>query len=61
MSRQVSLLEPDQSARATDAAQRTQAWERQRESARRCRECPLFANATQTVWGEGPILSLIHI
>ena len=55
MSRQVSLLEPDQSARATDAAQRTQAWERQRESARRCRECPLFANATQTVWGEGPI------
>jgi DNA polymerase len=55
MSRQVSLPEPDQSARATDAAQRTQAWERQRESARRCRECPLFANATQTVWGEGPI------
>jgi uracil-DNA glycosylase len=42
-------------ARAGDVAQREQAWARQREAAGRCRECPLFAHATQTVWGEGPI------
>lgn len=37
------------------AADRTQLWEQQRHSAGACRECPLFAHATQTVWGEGPI------
>ena len=42
-------------ARADDVAQREQAWAQQRDAARRCRECPLFANATQTVWGEGPV------
>src|SRR5688572_1758863 len=42
-------------ARAGDVAQREQAWAQQRDTAGRCRECPLFANATQTVWGEGPI------
>src|SRR5688572_12626541 len=41
-------------ARAGDVAQREQAWAQQRDTAGRCRECPLFANATQTVWGEGP-------
>jgi uracil-DNA glycosylase family protein len=40
---------------AHDVAQREQAWAQQRDAARRCRECPLFANATQTVWGEGPV------
>jgi uracil-DNA glycosylase len=42
-------------ARVGDVAQRERAWAQQRDNARRCRECPLFANATQTVWGEGPI------
>jgi DNA polymerase len=37
------------------AAQRVQDWQQQRDLARRCRACPLFAHATQTVWGEGPI------
>ena len=56
MSRQALVSErAAQPGRAADAAQRTQAWEQQRDSARRCRECPLFAHATQTVWREGPI------
>jgi|SRR5688572_9397886 len=56
MSRQALLLgRAAQPARGADAAQREQAWEQQRDSARRCRGCPLFAHATQTVWGEGPI------
>jgi uracil-DNA glycosylase family protein len=42
-------------ARAGDVAQREQAWAQQRYAAARCRECPLFAHATQTVWGEGPV------
>jgi DNA polymerase len=37
---------PDERARALDA---------QRAAAAGCRECPLGALATQTVWGEGPI------
>src|SRR5262249_32975561 len=38
-----------------DVAQREQAWIAQRATAAHCRECPLGALATQTVWGEGPI------
>jgi len=58
MARQALLLEraPDpQAVPAADAAQRAHAWEEQRDLAHRCRACPLFAHATQTVWGEGPI------
>ena len=58
MARQASLLEvvpAPKSGSAADVAQRTQAWEEQRHSAHDCRACPLFAHATQTVWGEGPI------
>ncbi|HEX6720514.1 MAG TPA: UdgX family uracil-DNA binding protein [Burkholderiaceae bacterium] len=43
------------SSEPASAAQRASAWQEQREMARRCRACPLFAHATQTVWGEGPI------
>jgi DNA polymerase len=49
MARTVPLF--DHSARA----QRAREWESLREQARNCRACPLFAHATQTVWGEGPI------
>jgi len=38
-----------------DLHQREQAWSRQRRMAASCRECPLGALATQTVWGEGPV------
>jgi uracil-DNA glycosylase len=38
-----------------ERTRREQAWRAQREAAAGCRECPLWANATQTVWGEGPI------
>jgi uracil-DNA glycosylase family protein len=38
-----------------DVSQREQAWIAQRAAAAHCRECPLGALATQTVWGEGPI------
>ncbi|HET9204828.1 MAG TPA: UdgX family uracil-DNA binding protein [Burkholderiaceae bacterium] len=58
MARHALLLEraPDlQAGEPADAAQRAQAWQQQRELAQRCRACPLFAHATQTVWGEGPI------
>jgi DNA polymerase len=57
MARQATLRQaPDpQPGSAADVEHRAQAWEHQRHIARRCRECPLFANATQTVWGEGPI------
>jgi uracil-DNA glycosylase len=51
----LDVMREHKPARAGDVAQREQAWTQQRDSARRCRECPLFANATQTVWGEGPI------
>lgn len=34
---------------------RERAWARLRDAARACRECPLGATATQTVWGEGPV------
>ena len=45
---------------ATDLAdaalpQRQRAWAAQRAAAAGCRECPLGALATQTVWGEGPV------
>jgi uracil-DNA glycosylase family protein len=36
-------------------AERQRAWDRQRAQAAACRECPLFALGTQTVWGEGPL------
>jgi DNA polymerase len=58
MARQASLIDrmPDPKADgAAGVAQRAQAWDQQRQAARGCRECPLFAHATQTVWGEGPI------
>jgi len=32
-----------------------QTWTALREAASHCRECPLGARATQTVWGEGPL------
>ena len=38
-----------------DVHQRERIWLQQRERAAACRECPLFAHATQTVWGEGPV------
>lgn len=34
---------------------RSKLWLAQRDAAANCRECPLGALATQTVWGEGPI------
>lgn len=36
-------------------AEREAAWRQQRNAAAHCRECPLGALATQTVWGEGVI------
>ena len=58
MARQATLqhaLPEPRPARVADAEQRAQAWAQQRQMARTCRECPLFAAATQTVWGEGPL------
>jgi DNA polymerase len=43
------------SSEPASAAQRARDWQEQREMARRCRACPLYVHATQTVWGEGPI------
>ncbi len=40
---------------AGDAANRAALWQTARHAAAGCRECPLGALATQTVWGEGPI------
>jgi uracil-DNA glycosylase family protein len=37
------------------AGARAQALQAQRTAAAGCRECPIGANATQMVWGEGPI------
>ncbi|MDQ2780358.1 MAG: UdgX family uracil-DNA binding protein [Pseudomonadota bacterium] len=37
------------------ATERLQAWQSQRNAAAGCRECPIGALATQTVWGEGPM------
>jgi len=31
------------------------AWQKLREEARHCQACPLYKNATQTVFGEGPV------
>ena len=45
----------------TDTAGRTTAWAAQRNAAARCRECPLGALATQTVWGEGPITASLML
>jgi uracil-DNA glycosylase len=55
MARQAVLELVRERKRAPDVAPREQAWAQQRDAARRCRECPLYANATQTVWGEGPV------
>jgi uracil-DNA glycosylase len=57
MGRSASLLDlaRPKTGNGADAGQRVQAWQHERDRARGCRECPLFANATQTVWGEGPI------
>ena len=57
MGRSASLLDlaRPKTADSVDGGQRVQAWQQERNRARGCRECPLFANATQTVWGEGPI------
>jgi DNA polymerase len=38
-----------------DTGERERIWLSQRQLAASCRECPLGALATQTVWGEGPI------
>jgi DNA polymerase len=32
-----------------------EAWQKLREEARHCEACPLYKNATQTVFGEGPV------
>ena len=48
-------LRPRRPTAADDLRQREQAWIAQRAAATHCRECPLGALATQTVWGEGPI------
>ncbi len=45
---------PEGSA-AANVDERSALWLAQREAASNCRECPLGALATQTVWGEGPI------
>jgi uracil-DNA glycosylase len=37
------------------AAEREAAWEEVREAARGCRDCPLWENNTQTVFGVGPV------
>src|SRR5262245_48233444 len=57
MTRPASLLRrlPRPQPAASDLERRGQAWEQERRRASGCRECPLFAMATQTVWGEGPI------
>src|SRR5262245_44686350 len=55
MVRHTLPLEPPQAGDVANAARRAQEWQRQRELARSCRECPLYAHAIQTVWGEGPI------
>jgi len=47
-------LEPQPNSRA-DLRERERTWLQQRERAASCRECPLGALATQTVWGEGPV------
>lgn len=46
---------PLQRMQADERERREQAWRAQRDAAAGCRECPLWAHATQTVWGEGPI------
>jgi DNA polymerase len=38
-----------------DTGERERIWLSQRQLAASCRECPLGALATQTVWGEGPL------
>ena len=40
---------------ATSSRSRHAAWEQLRAAAAGCRECPLGALATHTVWGEGPL------
>ena len=40
---------------------RNDAWATQRAAAAHCRECPLGALATQTVWGEGPLTAALML
>ncbi|HET7526328.1 MAG TPA: UdgX family uracil-DNA binding protein [Burkholderiaceae bacterium] len=47
-----SLAVPDA---GDDLHARERVWLQQRDLAATCRGCPLFAHATQTVWGEGPV------
>jgi DNA polymerase len=51
----IAELRPARDAPPNDLRQREQAWIAQRAAAAHCRECPLGALATQTVWGEGPV------
>jgi len=51
----IAELRPRREPPVNDLRQREQAWIAQRAAATHCRECPLGALATQTVWGEGPI------
>lgn len=44
-----------QHARFSEAGDPAQAWEALRAEARACRRCPLYRNATATVFGEGPV------
>lgn len=42
-------------ARLTGSSNTMTAWEALREEAKVCTRCPLYRNATQTVFGEGPV------
>lgn len=44
-----------------DLRERERAWVQQRQLAEACRECPLGARATQTVWGEGPLGAVLML
>lgn len=46
---------PEPISPGADTGERERIWLSQRQLAASCRECPLGALATQTVWGEGPI------
>jgi uracil-DNA glycosylase len=46
---------------ASEAGERGARWERLRAQAARCRNCPLYAPATQTVFGEGPVAARLML
>ena len=48
-------IEPAPPAPSAPVAERDAEWKQQRQHAAHCRECPLGALATQTVWGEGAV------